>query len=147
MGSADVEGPDGHGGAIRPVTDGRSCEGELDPAQVAVGEDRSQGGAGLPNRTRALVRLTDPGREDFASLTDLVTFVERARYDRPFEVDEAEAAVLVAATARWCALLGERVPRSRRVLARVAPISLLPGRAPTLAPAEPQYAGVGEVAQ
>ncbi|HET7684641.1 MAG TPA: DUF3488 and transglutaminase-like domain-containing protein [Marmoricola sp.] len=73
---------------------------------------------------RALVRRLRSRPELQRSLEELVQFVERARYGRPFEVDPAVARQLRTTVREWSAALAGSVPPARARWARVFPRSV-----------------------
>jgi len=72
-----------------------------------------------------LRRRATPGSEAVGQLDDLVHFVERARYGRPFAADPATRQAVVEAVERWSDVLAASVPAARARIARVFPRSLL----------------------
>jgi hypothetical protein len=97
-------------------------------------------GIGLPmQRTvrdvaAALRQRAMPGSDALRRLDELVLFVERARYGRPFLLDPGTRQRVVEAVEVWTEVLGASVPAARVRLAAVFPRSVLdrPGDAPTL---------------
>jgi transglutaminase-like putative cysteine protease len=73
---------------------------------------------------RALVRRLRSRPELQRSLEELVQFVERARYGRPFEVDPERARQLHTTVREWSAALAGSVPPGRARWARVFPRSV-----------------------
>lgn len=88
------------------------------------------------------------GSADTFDLERLVTFIERARYGRGFEVDPETLEDMGAVVLSWSHALGEAVSPGRRLGARIAPRSIVVRRTPILFEAEhavPQPVGAGEV--
>jgi transglutaminase-like putative cysteine protease len=72
-----------------------------------------------------LRRRASPGSRALDQLDDLVLFVERARYGRPFLTDPVTHQAVVEAVEAWAAVLAASVPARTARLARVFPRSLL----------------------
>ncbi|HET8561037.1 MAG TPA: DUF3488 and transglutaminase-like domain-containing protein [Marmoricola sp.] len=72
---------------------------------------------------RVLARYVDGG-EPLARLEELVGFVERARYARPFDIDESDARIVVEHVVAIRDALATGVPPGRRRLAAVLPASV-----------------------
>ena len=62
-------------------------------------------------------------------LDELTSFVERARYARPFAVDPATRQAVVEAVEHWARVMDAAVPPSRSRLAMVFPRSVFDRRA------------------
>ncbi|HEX2895963.1 MAG TPA: DUF3488 and transglutaminase-like domain-containing protein [Marmoricola sp.] len=93
-----------------------------------------------------LHRRALPGSDAPRRLDDLAHFVERARYGRPFDVDDATRQRVVEAVETWAGVLASSVPASRERLARVFPRSVLDRRSVTPSADRPlEMAGAGEV--
>lgn len=78
-----------------------------------------------------LHRRARPGTDAHRILDDLVDFVERARYARPFEVDERTRTEVHDAVRTWSEVLAESVPSRQARIARLLPWSVLDRRSPT----------------
>jgi hypothetical protein len=63
-------------------------------------------------------------------LEELVLFIERARYARPFAVDPATRQAVVEAVEQWADVMAASVPTSRARFARLFPRSVLDRRTP-----------------
>ena len=84
-------------------------------------------------------------REPLQRLDDLVLFVERARYGRPFAVDAATRQAVVEAVESWAGVLSDSVSTPRVWIARVFPRSVFDRSVPPLVERQVELAGVGEV--
>jgi transglutaminase-like putative cysteine protease len=76
-------------------------------------------------RRRAL-----PGARALDQLDELVLFVERARYGRPFPLDPPTRQAVVEAVEAWAGVLASSVPARTARLAKVFPRSVLDRRGP-----------------
>lgn len=88
--------------------------------------------------------------DDLDDLSDLVRFVERARYGRAFDVDETTSQRMAGIVQTWSVHLGGSVARWRRWAAAVLPRSILVRRQPTIEGQEqpisqPVGTGTGEI--
>jgi hypothetical protein len=93
--------------------------------RISLPVRRSVRDVGAVLRRRAL-----PGARALDQLDDLVLFVERARYGRPFLVDPPTRQAVVEAVEAWIEVLAASVPTRTARLAQVFPRSLLDRRAP-----------------
>jgi transglutaminase-like putative cysteine protease len=93
----------------------------------------------------ALRPLAMTVREPLQRLDDLVLFVERARYGRPFAVDAATRQAVVEAVESWAGVLSDSVSTPRVWIARVFPRSVFDRSVPPLVERQVELAGVGEV--
>ena len=84
-------------------------------------------------------------RDPLERLDDLVLFVERARYGRPFAVDGATRQRVVEAVESWSAVLTDSVSPVRGWIARVFPRSVLERGTDPVLERQPDLVGVGEV--
>jgi hypothetical protein len=84
-------------------------------------------------------------RDPLQRLDDLVHFVERARYGRPFEVDPATRQRVVEAVEAWTAVLTDSVPAPRAWVARVFPRSVVDRSVQPTVQRQVELAGIGEV--
>ncbi len=84
-------------------------------------------------------------RESLQRLDDLVLFVERARYGRPFTVDPATRQAVVEAVEGWAGVLADSVSTPRMWIARVFPRSVLDRSVVPTVERRVDLAGVGEV--
>jgi transglutaminase-like putative cysteine protease len=84
-------------------------------------------------------------RDPLQRLDDLVHFVERARYGRPFTIDPATRQLVVEAVETWTAVLTDSVPAPRAWFARVFPRSVFDRSAPPMFERQVELAGIGEV--
>ncbi|RNM15952.1 transglutaminase TgpA family protein [Nocardioides pocheonensis] len=92
----------------------------------------------------ALRRRAMPGSEALRRLDELVLFVERARYGRPFALDPATRQRVVEAVEVWTEVLAASVPAARVRLASVFPRSVLDrGDAAPLMDRSVEMAGAG----
>jgi hypothetical protein len=80
-------------------------------------------------RRRAL-----PGARALDQLDELVLFVERARYGRPFLVDPSSRQTVVEAVEAWTGVLASSVPARTARFAQVFPRSVLDRRPPAPVP-------------
>lgn len=87
-----------------------------------------------------------PGSEALRILDGLVDFIERARYARPFEVDDSTRHEVHEAVRTWSEVLAESVPPRQARMARFLPRSVLERRAPLPRPErELEMVGSAEV--
>jgi hypothetical protein len=80
-----------------------------------------------------LAEQANPTPEQLGELDDFVEFVERARYARPFETDDATRRQVLVAVRSWSGLLASSARPASRRLAMVFPRSVLARRTPATA--------------
>jgi transglutaminase-like putative cysteine protease len=108
-------------------------------------------GISLPLRrsVRDIARVLEPlamtVRDPLKRLDDLVHFVERARYGRPFTVDPATRQMVVEAVEAWTRVLTDSVPAPRAWFARIFPRSVVERSAQPTVERQVELAGIGEV--
>ena len=90
----------------------------------------------------ALRRVVLPGARAREQLDRLVLFVERARYGRPFMVDDVTRQGVVEAVEAWSEELVRSTPRARAYVARVLPKSVF-DRGTTITAVDRQVEMVG----
>jgi len=100
--------------------------------------------AGRSARETGRVLARHVGGDDLVALEELVGFVERARYARPFELDDVEERAVTGQVEQVSRALTEAASRGRRRLATLLPPSVLrrSQRAPVPATEERTEVGV-----
>ena len=96
--------------------------------------------------SRVIKNRAHTGAQAQQQLDDLTLFVERARYDRPFAVDQATRQAVVEAVELWSNALAVAAPAMRSRVARFFPRSVLDRRTetPTM-DRQVELVGAGEV--